>query len=265
MRKKIDYCQLNRKAWNAAIPQHKKAMDLKWDEMFADPDFIFQKGVELEELNKIGIAGKNVAHLSCNNGVELMSLKRMGADRCTGFDICDAAIEEAVERARRFKIDCEFVRINVLDIQESYYNSYDLVYITVGALVWIPDLAAYFKKASQLLKKGGKLFIYEHHPFSSIFTFDETKDPLTVTDHYFKEGVEEWTDGLDYYGGSEYNSPPTYEFPYTISRLLNSIISNDLQLRFFYEYDKDIAVCFKRLEESGIRLPLSYILIAEKI
>jgi len=265
MSKKIDYCQLNRKAWNAAIPQHKKAMDDKWDRIFSDPDLIFQKSVELEELQRIGVKGINIAHLSCNNGVELMSLKRMGAGRCVGFDISDTAVEEAKIRSDKFNIDCEFIRINVLDIPESYYNSFDLVYITVGALVWIPDLSAYFRKASKLLNKGGKLFIYEHHPFASIFTFDETKDPLTVADHYFKEGVEKWTDGLDYYAGSDYDSPPTYEFPYTVSKLINSILSNGFELELFEEYHKDIGACFKRLEMSGKKLPLSYILVAGKV
>jgi SAM-dependent methyltransferase len=265
MDKKTDYCQLNRKAWNAAIPQHKKAMDEKWDTMYSDPHFIFQKGVELEELRKIGIKGKRIAHFSCNNGIELMSLKRMGASRCVGFDICDAAVDEALMRSGKFNIECEFIRTNVLDIPENYNNSFDLVYVTVGALVWIPDLTAYIKKAADLLVKGGYLFIYEHHPYASIFTFDEEKDPLTVVDHYFKEGVEEWTDGLDYYAGSEYKSPPTYEFPYTISKLLNAVASNNMNLKVFNEFENDIAICFKRLEEAEIRLPLSYILIAIKL
>jgi len=260
-----NYCEANREAWNAAIPQHKKAMDEKWDAMYKDPDFIFQKDVELAELKKIGIKGKRVAHLSCNNGIELMSLKRMGASDCVGFDISDAAIEEARIRTGRFNIDCEFVRINVLEIPEKFNNSFDLVYVTVGALVWIPDLAVYFRKVADLLIKGGQLFIYEHHPFASIFTFDETKDPLTVADHYFKDGVEEWNDGLDYYAGSEYESPPTYEFPYTVSKLINSILRNGLKLQVFNEYNKDIAVCFKRLEESELKLPLSYILTAVKL
>lgn len=260
-----NYCEANRLAWNAAIPQHKKAMDEKWDGMLKDPEFIFQKGVELEQLRIIGIKGKRIAHFSCNNGIELMSLKRMGASNCVGFDICDAAIEEAKIRSKKFNLKCEFIRTNVLDISDKYSGKFDLIYVTVGALVWIPDLKAYFRKAADLLVEGGHLFIYEHHPYANIFTYDEDKDPLTVVDHYFKESVEEWTDGLDYYAGSEYNSPPTYEFPYTISKLINTVISNEMIVKTFNEYDKDIAVCFKRLDESAIRLPLSYILIAKKI
>lgn len=259
------YTEANRKAWNQVMPFHKKAMDEKWDASFSDSKFIFQKEQELDELNKIDIKGKRIAHLSCNNGIELMSLKRMGAAECVGFDICDEAVKDAKTRAEQFNINCEFVRTDVLEIPEKYLNKFDLIYITVGALIWIPDLQAYIKKASDMLITGGYLFIYEHHPFARVFTFDEKKDPLTVDDHYFKNEVETWNDGIDYYGGTEYDSQPTYEFPYTISDLLNNISSSGLCVNVFNEYEKDIALSFERLEKSDLRLPLSYILIARKL
>ncbi len=125
------YTEANRKAWNQVMPYHKKVMDEKWDALFTNPDFIFQKDQELDELNMIGIKGKRITHLSCNNGIELMSLKRMGASHCVGFDISDNAIKEAKGRARKFNINCEFERTDVLEISEKFYGKFDLVYITV--------------------------------------------------------------------------------------------------------------------------------------
>jgi ubiquinone/menaquinone biosynthesis C-methylase UbiE len=211
------YAEANRKAWNQVMPYHKKVMDEKWDAMFADSDFIFQKDQELDELNKIGIQGKRIAHLSCNNGIELMFLKRMGASRCVGFDISDNAISEANARAARFNIDCEFVRTDVLDISEIFYEKFDLVYITVGALVWIPDRMKYFENASNLLVKSGQLFIYEHHPFGNVLPYDDQyKGELKVVQNYFDTNMLEETGGIDYYGGESYESSPSYEFPYTV-------------------------------------------------
>ncbi|MBT3756289.1 MAG: class I SAM-dependent methyltransferase [Candidatus Cloacimonetes bacterium] len=140
------YTEANRKAWNQVMPYHKKAMDKKWDTMYAYPNFVYQKNPELGELEKIGFKGKNIAHLSCNNGIELMSLKRLGANYCVGFDISDNAIDEAKKRAAKFKIDCEFIRTDVLEISEKFHGKFNLVYITIGALSWIPDKKNILKK-----------------------------------------------------------------------------------------------------------------------
>ncbi|MBC8384356.1 MAG: class I SAM-dependent methyltransferase [Candidatus Cloacimonetes bacterium] len=259
------YTEANRKAWNQAMPKHRKVMDEKWDEMFSNPDFIFQKDEELEELNKIGIKGKRIAHLSCNNGIELMSLKRMGAIKCVGFDISDEAISDAKVRAKRFNIDCELVRTDVFDIPEKFYNKFDLVYVTVGALAWIPDLKKYFQKAAQLLSKNGFLFVYEHHPFANVLPYeDDYNGELKVVSHYFEDEIFIGKDGIDYYGLTRYDSAPAYEFSYTISKLFNAISENRFCLKTFNEYERDIAVAYKHIEKSEFRFPLSYILIAQK-
>jgi len=260
-----DYTEANRQAWNQVMPYHKQAMDEKWDEMFSNPDFIYQKTQELDELNKIGIQGKRIAHLSCNNGIELMSLKRLGASRCVGFDISDNAVDEAQKRAARFNIDCEFIRSDVLEIPEDYYNKFHLVYITVGALVWIPDRKKYFEKAASLLVDGGQLFIYEHHPFGNIFPHDDEFDEeLKVIHKYFDKEVWEEFGGIDYYGGASYNSSPSYEFPYTFGELLTLIAECGFNLRKLHEYPDDIALCRDYMKNIEIKLPLSYILVGEK-
>ncbi|MDO9577238.1 MAG: methyltransferase domain-containing protein [Candidatus Cloacimonadales bacterium] len=260
------YAEANRRGWNQVMPFHKKAMDEKWDAMFVDQKFIFQKDQELEELNKIGVTGKRIAHLSCNNGIELMSLKRMGAGHCVGFDISDIAIEEAKKRAAKFKIDCEFVRTDVLEITQEYFGNFDLVYITVGALVWIPDRRKYFEKAANLLVQGGQLFIYEHHPFGNVIPYDEEfAGELKIVHNYFDTRMLEETGGIDYYGGESYKSSPSFEFPYTLSELLNLIAESGFCLRKFNEYPEDIAMCRDYMNKQKIKLPLSYILVSEKL
>jgi len=260
------YAEANRQAWNQVMPYHKKAMDKKWDAMYANPNFVYQKDPELDELNKIGIKGKNIAHLSCNNGIELMSLKRLGAACCVGFDISDNAIEEAAKRADKFKIDCEFVRADVLEISEKFHGKFDLVYVTVGALVWIPDRRKYFEKAANLLVDGGQLFIYEHHPFGNIFPYDDEFDgELKVIHKYFDKEVWEEFGGIDYYGGVNYKSSPSYEFPYTFGELITLIAECGFSLQKLHEYPVDIALCRDYMKDMEIELPLSFILIAEKL
>lgn len=266
MKKTRDYTEANRLAWNRAMPYHRKAMDDEWDKCFSDKSYIQQEEPELSLLKSIGIKDKSVVHLCCNNGIELMSLKRLGAGRCVGFDICDEAIMDAERRARQFEIGCEFYPYDVYEIPSSFDNSFDLVYITIGALTWLPDLPALFARVRLLLKTGGVLFVYEQHPFMQVLPWDvsqETEKPV-IENSYFYDDCLVYNDSLDYYGNTEYESPDTYEFIHTLSDILNAIVKNGLCLSEFLEYEEDISNGLGWVKKTGLRLPLSYILIAEK-
>jgi ubiquinone/menaquinone biosynthesis C-methylase UbiE len=261
------YTQANREAWNEVMPRHQEAARAKWDDAFLRPGFACMDEVELGQLRKMGIKGKTVAHLCCNNGVELLSLKNLGAGMCVGFDISDAAIQEARERAQLCRIDCQFVRTDVYDIAPEYEDRFDVVYISAGGLGWIPDLKLFFAKAAALMQENGRVFIHEIHPFSEMLPFDDSKeaDPLRIVDSYFQaEPIVEYG-GLDYVGGSKYvSSKPQYWFVHTVSDILMSLIGNGISLEHFSEYEVDVSAGHKRVEEARLGIPLSYILIGRK-
>ena len=87
---------------------------------------------------------------------------RLGAKEGVGFDISDAAIAEAEELA-------EIARANALEIDETYNSYFDFIYISQGSLQWFPNLNDYFRVISRLLKKDGKIIIFEIHPFKYFF------------------------------------------------------------------------------------------------
>ncbi len=262
-----EYTEANRAAWNAAMPYHRKAMDEAWDRNFADQAYIYQKDPELGALKELGIAGLDVIHLCCNNGRELLSLKRLGAGRCVGIDISDEAIRDAKDRAVRFSIACEFVQSNVYDVPQCYYGSFDLVYFTIGAFCWLPNLMDLFAVVRALLKPGGKLFIYEQHPFTQMLPYDvsgvQTRPELT--ENYFQEGELSSQEGLDYYGNCRYASPISYEFSHTFSDIFSAILANGMQISKFAEFEHDISNGFAWVKITGLRLPLSYILCADTL
>ena len=261
------FSEANRRAWNGAMPYHRRAMDARWDELLADQNFIYQKDPELSALLKIGITGKTIIHLCCNNGIELMSLKRMGAGRCIGIDICDEAIKDARLRAEKFAIPVEFYRHSVFEIPEELNNSFDLVYITIGALTWLSDLKHFFSVVRRLLRKNGSLFIYESHPFMQVLPWEvsvEYEQPV-IQNSYFCDSYLVSQSGLDYYGNVPYESPDTYEFTHTLSDILTAIISNKLCIPGFFEYEHDISNGLGWVERCGLRLPLSYILTARVV
>lgn len=260
------YTEANRLAWNEVIPRHQKANQNKWDNAFSIPGFVVLNGTELDMLKSLGVTGKNIAHPCCNNGIELMSLKNMGADRCVGFDISDLAIKEATDRAGKFGINCQFIQTDVYEIPEHYYGMFDIVYISIGCFGWLPDLKGFFNIVTLLLNSTGTLFIHEQHPFAEMISPDDNKDadPLKIIEPYFKAEPYEETSGLDYIGKTIYQAKTKYWFVWKLSDIIMGIIENNMKIVHFSEYPKDISAMHRRNQDTGIKIPLSYILISEK-
>jgi ubiquinone/menaquinone biosynthesis C-methylase UbiE len=261
------YTESNRAAWNEVMPYHRKAAEEKWDMLFAQPGYVCLSDEEVRQLQLAGIRGKNIAHLCCNNGIELLSLKNLGAGDCVGFDISDAAITEASQRARRSGIDCRFVRSDVYEIGPEYSNRFDLAYITTGCLGWMPDLKLFFAKAAALLKAGGIIFIHEMHPFADLFPTGGHPDAgrLCVIEPYFKSEPYVEQGYLDYVGNEAYPSATTqYWFMHTLSEILMGLVENGIAIEKFIEYENAISPHHKPIEAQKAGLPLSYMLVAGK-
>lgn len=195
-----------------------------------------------------------------------MSLKNMGAGECVGFDISDKAIQEAQARAARFDIACEFIQTDIYDIPEQYHDEFDIVYISIGCLGWMPGIQRFFGKIASLLNESGELFIHESHPFSEMLPADELEnvDPMKIIEPYFKKDPYIDNDGIDYIGKTSYPSKTMYWFVWTLSDILMGIIDNGLKVRHFSEYPDDISTQHGKNQAAGLDIPLSYILIAEK-
>lgn len=261
------YTESNRAAWNEVMPHHQQAASQRLDRLFSQPGSVCLDETELEVLRQVGVQGKRIAHLCCNNGSELLSLKNLGAAECTGFDISDAAIREAQQRATRSGIECCFVRTDVYEIGSEYNGMFDLVYISAGCLCWLPDLELFFARAAALLSPGGRVFIHEIHPFSEMLPYDEDQKPfsLAVVEPYFKHDPYVEQGGLDYLGHAQYASTTTqYEFQHTLSDILMGLISNQVMIEQFHEYETDISAGHRKIEAAGAGIPLSYILVGRR-
>ncbi|MEM9025896.1 MAG: SAM-dependent methyltransferase, partial [Verrucomicrobiota bacterium] len=82
---------------------------------------------------------------------------------------------------------------------------------------------------------------------------------------YFRPEPFEEIDGIDYVGGTVYESKPNYWFVWTLSDIFMGLKSAGLLLDTFYEYPQDISAEHRRTENAGIQIPLSYILTAKNI
>ena len=257
----------NRNAWNQALGYHQKAKKDYYKIGFENPAFTTfnsdYDNIVLEKLNNIDIKHKVISQMQCRNGSDLLSLMKLGASEAIGFDISDTAISEAEELAIISKLNIKFVRTNILEIDDKYNDYFDFIFITEGSLQWFPDLDDYFKAVSKLLKKDGQILISEMHPFVYFFEngFDFKKQNFDKLTSYFNKAPYDYKTGLDYIGGTEYESIECFWFMHKISDIISSLIKNEIEIQSFDEYD--IGNTSYETQELSGKFPLSYIIIGK--
>ncbi|MNI12725.1 bifunctional 3-demethylubiquinone-9 3-methyltransferase/ 2-octaprenyl-6-hydroxy phenol methylase [compost metagenome] len=260
------YTESNRNAWNEVNPIHQKHNPINLKEAIQTKGFNALDEHITRTLLQLGLHGKNVAQLCCNNGREVLSMVNLGAQSGTGFDISDSAIEEAQELAKTSGLPCTFVRTDVYDIDSIHSNQYDLIYISIGALTWLPDLHKFFSIASTLLKKDGALVIYEIHPLLNMLAMEdepEFEDPLKIAFSYFKSDPWINNTGIDYVGNTTYDAQTSYSFSHTLASIFNAIIQSGIHITEYEEHSHDISCIFTHLEKEN-KLPMCYTLIGKK-
>ena len=260
----------NREAWNEALGYHQKARNNSLQEGFKDPNFTVLNrdcdDILIEKLNETDLKDKIIAQLPCNNGRELLSLVKFGAKKGIGFDISDAAISEADELKTISGLNVEFYRTDISDIDDTFNDSVDFIYVSEGSLQWFSSLNDYFKTVSKLLKPNGKVLIYEIHPFAYFFEPANDSDNEPTLDQflsYFEKGPYSYKNGLDYVGQTKYDAKECCWYMHKMSDIINAIIRNGLEIEKFDEYNMEMAnnESIKNME----KFPLSYIINCRKI
>ncbi|MGI9482579.1 MAG: class I SAM-dependent methyltransferase [Hyphomicrobiales bacterium] len=259
-----DFTEANRQAWDEAAPLHRNHNMENLLAAVKEPGYSCLDDIETAILNTLGIKGISVAQLCCNNGPEILSVKNLGAARCVGFDGSEGFIAQARELAEAGGIECTFVCTDIYDIGEDYAGSFDLVTVTIGVLSWMPDLDRFFSIAAGLLKPGGAMFIYEQHPILEMIEPGDAGDPVEIGHSYFKKEPFIDTDGLDYYGGSTYESKPLYSFIHKFSDIIMAGIHSKLTVEHMEELPGHISNTWYNVENHEPQFPMSYTMVLRK-
>lgn len=262
--KRPEYIEANRRAWDEAAPIHAETQFAKLVEEFRRPGHSCLDATLTSALQNVGLPGKAVAQLCCNNGREMLSVRNIGAGRCVGFDLSAQFIAQARALAEAGGIACEFVAGDVHAIPPEHDGRFDLVLITIGALCWMPDLAPFFAVAARLLKSGGRLLAYEAHPVSGMLEPNNPANPLELRYSYFDPGPYRSERGLDYWTGRAYAAIPNYSFQHKLSDVIGASLGAGFALESFAEHAHDISNQFAAVEAQPVRPPLSYTLVARK-
>jgi SAM-dependent methyltransferase len=259
---------LNRAAWDASAKYHREAARFQvLLDGFARGGYSCLDAIETAIFQSLGVAGKDVAQLCCNNGRELLSVKTMGAARCVGFDQSARFLDQAHELAAAAGgIEVEFLETDVNKIGAAFDASFDLVYVTIGVLTWMPDLNRFISVAARLLRPGGAFSIYEQHPIMGMFEPWSKPDPFKPVDSYFRKEPFIEVGPIVYDGARGQEGTVSYCYIQTLGDVFTACLAQGLRIEHFREYPHNISSEeWDIYDNQPAQLPQSYTLIARKV
>jgi SAM-dependent methyltransferase len=173
--------QANRTAWEAASQKHVREYGDLLAQAAAGSSLT---GTERELLREILNRSPEVVHLQSGHGLDDVALVRAGARRVIGIDYSQVAVRAAQRRANELGTPCRYAVAAVPGVPLASASA-DLVYTGKGALIWMPDLAAWARDAARLLRPGGHLFVYEAHPAVALWSWDSDRPRIREDRSYF--------------------------------------------------------------------------------
>lgn len=220
------YLTANKQWWNKITPVHAKSKLYDLEK--------FKKGktslqtVEQDELGNV--KGKSMLHLMCHFGMDSLSFAKKGAT-VTGVDISETSVRFAKKLSKEIKIPATFICSDLYDLPKKLDKKFDIVFMSYGVLLWLPNIKKWAKIINNFLNDGGVFYIVELHPFTNILSHD-----FEIYYKYFKKGP--YVDDADgTYTDWESNiKGVTYEWSYTFSDVLNSLIKAGLKIEFLHEF-----------------------------
>jgi SAM-dependent methyltransferase len=272
-----DYIDANRRWWNEAASLHAKTAFYDLDGFVAGK----RTGLHPTEPTELGsVAGKSLVQLQCHIGVETLAWARLGASRVVGLDFAPDAIAEARILAKRCGLEdrATFVLSNVYDAREALaaHAPFDVAYVSVGALLWLPSVRRWAESAAAVVAKGGVLYVREVHPM--LLAIEREGERLVVKNRYFEHKEPNQWEAAGTYADREavLSATATYEWNRGLGEILQALIDAGFSLELIHEHkdaewqafphmtrgDDDL---YRLPPDESEMLPLTFSLRARKI
>lgn len=226
-----DYVEANKRHWMERTVAHLAPGG--WDRA------AFLAGeMELDVVaDEIGdVRGMDLLHLQCRFGADTLLLARRGA-RVTGVDYDPTAIAAARELATEGgHPDAVFVEADVRSVDLG--RSFDVVFVSNGALCWLPDVHEWASVVARHLRPGGFLYLFEFHPLCWSLGDDTVEGRVTLGYRYF-ESVEPSYSGsgdADYFNPSVRIDAPEYIWNHGLGEIVTALLDEGLVLDFLHEF-----------------------------
>lgn len=264
----------NRASWDERVPAH-------WaSEMYrAHADALRAGTHDLDEriVELVGdVRGRSLIHLQCHMGMETLAWSRLGAD-AVGLDFSEPAIEKADLLRDELGLSTRFVCANVYDALDVIHETFDVVFVSVGSLCWLPDVPRWARVVAGLLKPGGRLFLNDSHPLRDTLEDAPSGEGFVVAFPYFhREGIVEDCDATYADGGQKFENVRMVSWTRPLGEVVTSVIEAGLQIERLDESSHFVWPAFKQMRQIDPnrwelnppwtdRLPAEYTLVARRL
>jgi SAM-dependent methyltransferase len=264
----------NRDNWDDRTPVHLRA------EFYDVEGWLrAERRPRRRELDALGhVADRSLLHPQCHIGLDTLQFARVGA-RVTGLDFSPVAIDAARDIARRAGLaDRATFVYDAVDALAG--QTFDVVYVSLGALTWLPRVDAWAEQVGALLAPGGRFLLHDGHPLSWALGDDGS---LRIEATWFEEDHSLVDDsGRTYTDGDDVPLAHAriHEWNHGIGEVVTALIRHGLRLEWLTEHDWTVWPRFPGLvpeadgdETCGARwtmppgmprIPLTFSLLATK-
>lgn len=240
--------RINKQHWNAIAAR-------KWAESASLREKIKNGAPYIEQMEpKMApylkdIKGKRVIVLQFGDGLVLLACAKKGA-LVTGVDFSSEQVRLAKLSAKECGVNVRLVEADCQRLPKSIPCSYfDLAVAECGIFIWIENLDAWMKNAYKVLKKGGRLVVSDFHPLS-ICANKEEGNVATFKRSYFDQQPHVC---------EEENTPPSVEFMWKLSDVINAAIDAGFRIDRVEEYAVE-----EKVKETLPFFPTDFLLVATK-
>ena len=200
------------------------------------------------------LSGKRVIHLQCNTGADTLLLARM-AQHAVGVDLVPDNIYYAKKLAEDLHVtNVDFIESDIMELAEKHTEKYDVVFVSEGAICWLPDLKKWGKTVRHLLKDDGFFYIFDSHPFFLALDVGKLAGNVLEIQYPYFGKVPDVDDSIGGYASGVKNGVEAYFWMYTVSDIINALAGTGLHIEYFNEYKENYfnAGGMTRLGDTGL-------------
>src|SRR5215469_61628 len=197
----------------------------------------------IEEAELPSVRGKRVLHLQCHFGADSLTLAQRGAE-VVGLDFSIRAIEAARNLANELGLagQARFVHTDVYDAAEAIPapHVFDLVFVTWGAICWLPDITQWAQIVAGMLRPGGSLYLADAHPAAYVLD-DENRSPDGTpglfAPYFSREPIIDADPGDYIDADAQLTNATTYNWIHPLGEVATSLIAAGMTLDWLHEHD----------------------------
>ena len=222
----------NKHAWSQVSKDHYEA----FKKSLSNGTHQFNKYIERE----IGdLSGKRIIHLQCNTGADTILLAKTAA-KVVGVDLVPENVAYAKKLAKDLNItNIDFIESDIMELMKKHNGKYDVVFVSEGAIGWLPDLEKWGKTIRHLLKDDGFFYVFDSHPFFLMLDTDKlSKSVMEIKYPYFGK-IPDVDDSIGGYASEPKYGVKAYSWMYTVSDLINSLTAAGLHINYFNEFKEN--------------------------